>query len=289
MSAGRQGAPIWERSVAGLGVCLEVQREVLHRKTAFQEMEIADTPTFGRVLSLDGRFMLSDRDEAFYHEMLVHPALLAHPHPQHVVVVGGGDGGALREVLAHSLVTQAVLVEIDAEVVAAAKEHLKSVHRGSLEDPRVHVVIGPGEEYVAQAREMFDVIVVDSTDPIGPGKALFSWEFFQNCRRALRPGGFLALQVGSPFYFPGEFVETLQALKAHFPVVLPYLGFVPLYPGGLWAYALAGQDDARSVPDVSRRFQGRGLKTRYYRPELQSAAFVLPQFVAELAEKAGVS
>ncbi len=288
MSEDKRALEVSETFAPGVRLCVEVRAWLARKTTAFQELELVDTPGLGRVLLLDGRFMLSERDEFFYHEMLVHPALLAHPQPERVLIVGGGDGGALREVLSHPTVSHAVLVEIDPDVLAVAQEHLPRIHRGAFTDPRAQVVVAPGEEYVAQKEAYFDVILVDSTDPIGPAAALFSPEFFQSCRRALRPGGLLALQAGSPFYYPDELVGVLCTLRPHFPVVFPYVGVVPLYPGGLWAYVLAGEGEFRHIPDLKRRFQERGLKTRYYHPGLHAAAFVLPQFVAELAEQAGI-
>jgi spermidine synthase len=259
-----------------------VRHWLAERRTAHQELWLAETQEHGRVLALDGKLMLSERDEPCYHEMLVHPAMLCHEAPQSVLVVGGGDGGALREVLCHPTVTQAVLVEIDQGVVDAAREFLPGVHRGAFDDPRVQVVISPGETYLPRHPAEFDVIVVDSTDPIGPGQALFSEPFFAACREALRPEGLLALQAGTPFYWPEELGRVLGLLQL-FPHVGVYLGFVPLYPSGMWAYVLAGRHDFwAEEPKVSARFAARGLRTHYYTPAVHRAAFVLPKFVEEL-------
>ncbi len=282
MTGGRRPGEDWlcEEQEPGVWLCLGVRRWLVRRRTPHQALDLAETEGHGRVLALDGKFMLSERDEFFYHEMLVHPALFGHPAPQEVLIVGGGDGGALREVLRHP-VQRVVLVELDKDVVEAAKEWLPSVHQGSFHDPRVEVTIAPGEEFLPQHRGEFDVILVDSTDPIGPGAALFQKNFFRVCRAALRPGGLLALQAGSPWLHPEELRQVVHALWNLFPQVLPYLGFMPLYPTGMWAYVVAGEE----VPifeNISRRFGERNLSTRYFSPAVFQAATVLPPFVAQL-------
>jgi len=285
MSAGgrRSGDWLCERQTEGVSFCLRVRRWLVRRRTSLQELELAETEELGRVLALDGKIMLSELDEPFYHEMLVHPAMLAHELPRRVLVVGGGDGGTLREVLRHPTVEEATLVEIDREVIEASREHLSSVHQGAFDDPRARVVITPGEEYVARHEASFDVILVDSTDPIGPGEALFTESFFAACRGALREGGLLALQAGTPFYWPQELAQVVERLKLWFPYVGVYLGFVPTYPSGMWAYVLAGLSDFREAePELETRFAARGLVTRYYSPALHRAAFVLPRFVEEI-------
>lgn len=282
MTGGRRPGEDWlcEEQAPGVEFCLSVRRWLVRRRTPYQRLDLAETETHGRVLALDGKFMLSERDEFFYHEMLVHPALLAHPFPRHVLIVGGGDGGALREVLRHP-VERVTLVEIDPEVVEVAKEWLPSVHQGAFFDPRARVETLPGEQFLPHHPGEFDVVLLDSTDPIGPGAALFQASFFQDCRRALRPGGVLALQAGSPWFHPEELRGVVHALKTLFPAVLPYLGFVPLYPSGMWAYVLA-MEKLPEPEELAQRFAERRLSTRYFCPEVFQAATVLPPFVAEL-------
>lgn len=276
---------ISELQTPGTILGLKVARWLVRRRTRYQQLELAQTEEYGLALSLDGCFMLTERDEFFYHEMLVHPALLSLPEPRQVLVVGGGDGGALREVLQHPSVEKALLVEIDEEVVKVAREYLPSVHRGSFDDARAEVIIAPGEEFVRGRRAEFDAIIVDSTDPIGPGRQLFEAEFFASCKEALKEGGILALQAGTPFHYPDELSSTVAKLRGLFPLVKPYLGFMPTYPSGMWAYILAGWDGLE--PDkgtVERRYRERNLKTRYYTPDVHFAAFVLPRFVEELVK-----
>jgi len=283
MTGGRKPGEDWlcEEQAPGIWFCLGVKRWLVRRRTPYQDLDLAETESHGRVLALDGRFMLSERDEFFYHEMLVHPALLSHSSPEKILIVGGGDGGALRETLRHP-VQKVVLVEIDREVVEVAKEWLPSVHRGAFEDPRVEVVVSPGEEFLPQHRGEFDVILVDSTDPVGPGAALFEPGFFRDCREALKEGGILALQSGSPFLRPEEIQTVVGVLRSLFPTVVPYLGFMPLYPSGMWSYVLASLDRLPEEDALWERYQARGLRTRYLTPEVFRAACVLPPFVKEL-------
>ncbi len=272
-----------EDQAPGVRFSLEVEERLFRHRTVHQEIEIVQTSALGRALALDGRFMLSERDETFYHEMLVHPALLAHEEPERVLIVGGGDGGALREALRHPTVREAALVEIDAAVIAASREHLATVHAGAFDDPRVRIAISPGEAFLPDCSRAFDVVVVDSTDPVGPGQALFEREFLAACREALRPGGAIALQAGTPFYRPDVLTNLVADLRGLFSHVAPYVGFVPSYPSGMWAYVLAGDRDLEVEETVLReRFRARKLVTRYYTPRLHRAAFVLPRFVEEL-------
>ncbi|MDD5763779.1 MAG: polyamine aminopropyltransferase [Candidatus Bipolaricaulis anaerobius] len=276
-----------EEQAPGVRFSLAVVEPILHLRTPHQELDLARTHALGQVLTLDGRIMVTERDEAFYHEMLVHPALLVHDRPERVLVVGGGDGGALRAVLSHPPVREVTLVEIDADVVACCRAHLAAVHGGAFDDPRVRIVISPAEDHVPSYRGSFDVVLVDSPDPIGPGRALFAPRFLAACRAALRPGGVVALQAGTPFYQPQVLQGAVGDLRGLFPQVAPYVGFVPSYPSGMWAYVLASERDlGASEGDLEERFHARGLRTRYYTPRVHRAAFVLPRFVEELVRGA---
>lgn len=283
MTGGRRPGEDWlcEEQAPGVWFCLGVKRWLVRRRTPYQVLDLAETESHGRVLALDGRFMLSERDEFFYHEMLVHPALLSHPSPRTVLIVGGGDGGALREALRHP-VEGVTLVEIDPAVIEIAAEWLPSVHQGTFSDPRTEVVISAGEKFLPHHREEFDVIIVDSTDPIGPGAALFTPEFFAACKAALRGEGFLSLQTGSPVLRPEELRSVVGLLRPLFPTVLPYLGFMPLYPSGMWSYVLAAFGEVPKEEVLWQRFRERGLNTRYFRPDVFWAATVLPAFVEKL-------
>ena len=269
-----------ERHSPSLGITLKV-REVLHRETTpYQDLAVLDTYQYGRLLALDGVIQTTERDEFVYHEMIAHVPLFSHPDPREVLVVGGGDGGVVREVLKHPGVQRAVLVEIDRAVVEASRAFLPSISSG-LDDPRVELVVADGIEYVRGTTAAFDVVIVDSTDPVGPAVGLFSGEFYGSVRRALREGGIMVAQTDSPFTAPGRIREVLAAVRGHFPVARTYLASVPTYPAGLWAFT-AGS--TRVDPAVPSRMPPAGFQSRYYTSELHRAAFVLPRFVAELSE-----
>ncbi|GBC97864.1 Polyamine aminopropyltransferase [bacterium HR17] len=273
-----------EEQTEGVHLRLRVRQWLLRRRTAYQDLVIAETTELGRLLALDGKVMLTEADEAFYHEMLVHPALISLDEPRTVAVIGGGDGGTVREVLRHPSVREVFWVEIDAEVMAACRQWLPSVHRGVFDDPRVRIVVAPGEEWLPRFSATFDAIIVDGTDPIGPALPLFEPPFFRTCQRSLTSHGILALQCGTPFYFRDEVRRVWDNLRQVFAEVRLYLGFVPTYPSGLWTYAMAGARlPALDATELSRRCQERQLSgCRYYAPHIHLASFALPPFVQEL-------
>lgn len=273
-----------EEQTDGVHLRLKVRQWLVRQQTAYQELVIAETTELGKLLALDGKVMLTEADEAFYHEMLVHPTLMNLDRPETIAVIGGGDGGTVREVLRHPSVRQVFWVEIDEAVLKACRQWLPSVHQGVFDDPRVQVTVAPGEEWLSQFHAAFDAIIVDGTDPVGPALPLFEPPFFRTCRQALKPQGILVLQCGTPFYFRDEVQKVWRNLKEVFEVVRLYLGFVPTYPSGLWSYAMA----SRNLPmldeaTLQSRYRERGLMAcRYYCPEVHLASFVLPPFVKAL-------
>lgn len=262
-------------------------RLVHTQRSEFQLVEVFDHPHFGRMLVLDGLIQTSERDEFCYHEMLVHPAMLSVPSPERSLVIGGGDGGTLRRMLEHP--GRAEMCEIDRTVTDVSVEHLPSVSAGAITDTRATVVFDDGAAYVASHEATFDVIAVDSTDPIGPAVVLFSEAFYADCRRALRPGGVVVAQSGSPMYQGAELQAAYRNMREVFEHVEVYLGFVPTYPGVLWSF-LAGTDgpppSACAVEVLEARMRDRKLETRFYTPEVHAAAFALPAFVRDLLEEA---
>lgn len=260
-------------------------------RSEFQKIEVYENPHFGRMLVLDGLVQTSENDEFCYHEMLVHPALAARDPIERVLVIGGGDGGTVRHVLMHGA-REVVMCEIDEEVVRVCRELMPSVSDGALDDPRVRLVFGDGAAFVGEHGSSFDAIVVDGSDAIGPAAVLFSEEFYGSCRRALRPGGVLVSQTGSPMFQVEEFELALRNLEGTFDLVEPYMGFVPTYPGGIWSY-MAATDGASvsAVPAevVASRLRDRGIETRYYTPQIHAGAFALPAFVEKLRETAAAA
>ncbi len=255
------------------GIFFRARRRLLSERTPFQRMEVYETDSFGRVLLLDGLVQTTEKDEHFYHEMLVHPAMTAHPRPKDVLIIGGGDGGALREVLRHP-VRRAVLVEIDARVIEVCRRRFP-VLAGSFDDPRAEIVIDDGNAYIRQTDLRFDVIVVDSSDPVGPSAVLHQRRFFVTLKRCLQPEGVIAAQAGAPLFHIDHLKKKRRFLKKLFRWAGYYLGPVPTYPGGLWCYVFLSNriDPLRS----GRRRSPKGLK--YYNAAVHSAAFVLPEFL----------
>jgi spermidine synthase len=259
---------------------------ILHReKSEHQDLIVFETPVYGRVLALDGVIQVTQKDEYVYHEMMSHVPLLAHGRAREVLIVGGGDGGILREVLRHKSVSRATLVEIDASVVEMCRKWMPSVGGTAFDDKRADIVIADGAKFVAQTARRFDAIIVDSTDPIGPGEVLFTQAFYKACKRCLNPGGILVNQNGVPFLQPGEVPMTARRRRKSFKVASFYMAAVPSYYGGLMALGWATDDTkAANVPlaTLKKRFAAARLKTRYYTPEIHRASFALPAFVADL-------
>lgn len=264
-----------EKQTPALGITCLVRETVCRQKTRYQDLAIIDTVEFGRMLVLDGMVMTTEKDEFVYHEMLVHVVMQAHPAPRHVLVVGGGDGGAIREVLKYESVETATLVEIDGEVVEACRKYLPQISCG-LQDPRVTVLIEDGLEHVKRSAGKYDVILVDSTEPVGPARGLFTVEFFRDVYRALKKDGIMAAQTESPFVNRELIKEVFAGLGGVFPLARLYLASVPTYPSGLWSFIAASKcydpKNCRQKP----------VETKYYNFAVHGAAFCLPGFVREL-------
>lgn len=254
-------------------------KETLHRaKTPFQELAVIDTEAFGRMLVLDGMVQTSIGDEFVYHEMIAHVPLFTHPHPQRVLVIGGGDGGAIREIIKHPQVKKAVLVEIDGQVIESAKKYLPEI-AGALSNPKVEVRIEDGINFLKECYAEFDIILVDSTEPVGPAIGLFSQEFYSSVHQALRPDGILVGQTESPFFNQDILLRAHTGMKAVFAKTATYLASIPTYPSGLWSFTLASK---KYDPQRDQRQPDSLFHCRYYTPELHRSCFHLPQFVLDL-------
>ena len=251
-------------------------RETLFAKQSdFQLVEILDTDGFGRVLALDKIFMTSERDEYLYHEMIVHPPLTTAPSIRRVLVIGGGDGGTVREVLSFPEVEEVVMVEIDGVVVEACKEFLGSIGT-AWDDPRLKLIIGDGLEFVAREDVApFDVILLDHSDPVGPAKGLFNEGFYRNCKRRLSPSGVFCLQSESPVLQRETFLEIETTLARIFKQVHPYFGAVPLYASGAWSWTLA-TDSVDPFEIQEARVVLQEKRCRYYNRDIHRAAFAVP-------------
>lgn len=270
------------------GVFTSYEGRLVHRsRSAYQTIEVYENESFGRMLMLDGLAQTSQRDELFYHEMLVHVPLLIHPEPKRVLIVGGGDGGALRRVLEHPSVVQAVMVEIDERVTDVSREWLPGISAGSFDDPRSDVRYGDGAAFVRETEDTFDVVIVDSSDPIGPGVVLFTTEFYGAVKQRLTPGGLLCAQSGSPLFQRDELHRQHAEAASTFADVRLYLGVVPIYPGTLWSYLVAGDRVVVDGAEAGNRARARSLSCRYWTPEVHAAAFALPRLVRGALERDG--
>jgi spermidine synthase len=261
---------------------IEIER-VLHReRTAYQDLMIFESVDFGRVLVLDGIVQVTERDEFIYHEMLSHVPLVAHGQARDVLIIGGGDGGTLEEVLKHDGVATVTMVELDPAVVAGCRAHMPSVGQGGFDDPRARILFADGVRFVAETAQRFDVIIVDSTDQIGPGEVLFSEAFYADCRARLRPGGVLASQSGNPFGELDLLAGKRDRLAAVFADVGIYTAAVPTYPGGLFAFGFACDDPAKRCL-TSEQLGVRTVppRLRQYTPAVHAAAFVHPPWLAK--------
>jgi spermidine synthase len=274
----------FETERSGYAQGLRVRERLTTVRTPFQGLEVIDTDAFGRVLILDEALQTSEFDEFMYHEMLVHVALMTHPDPRRVLIIGGGDGGTLRRVLEYPN-TAPVQVEIDAAVIESCKAHIPSVSAGAYDNPRAQVVVGDGIRYMKENQGVFDVVIVDSTDPIGPAVQLFEAPFYADVARSLADDGLLVAQSSSPIFMGDELRQQTANLRRIFPIVRTYLGLVTGYPGGLWSYTIGSKTyDPTTVPveTIAKRLAANSASTRYYTPAVHHAAFVLPAFIAEL-------
>lgn len=266
---------------------LKVETLLYDSETDHQRLRVFENNRFGRVLTLDGVVQTTEGDNFIYHEMLTHVPILSHGQARRVLIIGGGDGGMAREVLRHASIEHVTMVEIDAGVVEFSKQYLPGLSQSAFDDPRLALVIEDGAAYMREAQERFDIIIIDSTDPVGPGEVLFTDSFYGHARQRLAEGGILVTQNGVPFLQPDELTNTLRAFKALFRDWGCYLASVPSYAGGPMAFGWATDGEARRTPvDVlRRRYEAAGLRCDYYTPEVHRAAFALPGYVRKLLPK----
>jgi spermidine synthase len=268
---------------------IRAQRVLHESRTEHQHLIIFDNQTFGRTMMLDGVVQLCERDEFIYHEMMAHVPLFALDSPRSALIVGGGDGGVLREVLKHRAIERATLCEIDRSVIDLCSEHFPQISNGAFDDDRSQIVISDGTKFVAETTDRFDVILVDSTDPIGPGKALFTREFYADCARCLKPGGVLVTQNGLPFVQGPELEQSLGHFKSLFKDAWAYLITTPSYVGGPMALGWASDDAALrqiELGELATRFGRSDIHMRCYSPDVHASAFALPGYVRQLVEGA---
>lgn len=263
---------------------LKVEKVLHWERSAFQELLVFETQDFGRVLVLDDVLQTTERDEFVYHEMISHVPLLAHGAAGRVLIIGGGDGGTLEEVLKHPSVERAVVVELDPRVVEVSRSWLPDIGRNAFDDARSEIVFADGVRYVRDTERRFDVIIVDSTDPIGPGEVLFGQSFYADCHRCLRPGGVLVNQTGNTFGEEHILRDTQQRLRRCFASVDFYTAAPPTYFGGPFTFGFASDDPNKRCLSVAA-LEARPCppKLRQYSPAMHVAAFVHPPWLEEVA------
>ena len=267
------------------GQSFSVDKIYFESKTDHQHLMIFHNAMFGRVMVLDGIVQTTEKDEFIYHEMLTHVPLIAHGQAKRVLIIGGGDGGILREVCKHSSVEHVTQVEIDQAVIDMAKEYLPAHSNGAFDDSRANIVIDDGIKFVTETNEKFDVIISDSTDPIGPGEVLFTSPFYDGCKRCLNDGGILATQNGVAFMQPDEVTTTAKRLAPVFKDCSFFSAAVPTYVGGIMTFAWGSDNSEYRSIDVNtlrQRFVAANIKTNYYNPEVHQASFALPQYIVNV-------
>ncbi len=274
-----------EMHTPGVKFSIQIDKQLYSGQSDFQRIDVFESAEFGRFLTLDGYMMLTEKDEFIYHEMMVHVPMAVHPSVKDVLVIGAGDGGVIRELVSYDSVERIDLAEIDEQVVEVSKKYLPFT-ASKLDDPRVKIHYQDGLKYVRHYENKYDLIIVDSTDPFGPGEGLFTREFYGNCFKALREEGIMVNQHESPFYD----VDAIAMQRAHkrivesFHISRVYQAHIPTYPSGHWLFGFASKC-YHPVRDLRvREWKKLGLETRYYNPNLHRGAFALPNYVQQLLE-----
>ena len=258
-------------------LCRKITKDARGKK--LQELLILDTPRFGKMLTLDGAVQLTEADEKYYHEPLVHCALFSHQNPKNILIIGGGDGGIIREVVRHKI--QSVdLVDIDKEVITLTKKYLPDFSQNAWQDPRLNIHIEDGAVFVKKTKKKYDVIILDTPDPIGPAKSLFQTSFYLDCKKVLSSGGIIIRQTGSSLLQPEEMPSNFRQMEELFPEVKVFLTAVPTYVGGYFTFVAASPKKGifkKALPQLGRKFRKLKLKTEWYTPEMHKASMILPR------------
>jgi len=274
---------IWftEYWTENVGLTLKV-KEVKKIKSKYQEIAILDTLEFGKMLVLDGLVQTTERDEFIYHEIISHPAMLIHKNPQRVLVIGGGDGGTIREVLKYSFLEEAHLCEIDEQVIFVAERYFPTISSG-FKDPRVKIFIQDGNEFLEEKKNYYDIIIMDNSDPVGASEVLFKAEFYQKVKEALREDGIMVAQTESPILQKDYFKNAVKEISKVFKNVGVYLAFIPTYPSGMWSFTIAS--DTADIHNKSNIDRFKGIDTKYFNLDIFNSLYTLPNFVKEMIEE----
>ena len=273
-----------EITPGGYGIAIKRGETLFSDNSEFQKVEIFETDsTLGRVLTLDDLMMTTEGDEWHYHEMIAHIPMMQHPCPKSVLVIGGGDGGTIREVLKHNTVEKVVLCEIDGMVIDACKKYLPTI-ACELDNPKCEILVQDAIEYVKDKENMFDIVLIDSTDPMGPGEGLFTDEFYTNVKRSLKKGGIMVAQSESPFAQAESVQKMYVQLKKVFPICATYTSNIPTYPGGYWAWAFCSEDVKPLSYYADDRERSIVETCKIYNRDYHNARFALPNYLKKLVE-----
>lgn len=273
-----------EHHTPNVKLSIRVDRQLYAGQSEFQRIDVFESPEFGRFLTLDGYMMLTEKDEFIYHEMIVHVPMAVHPNIKKVLVIGAGDGGVIRELTRYNHIEHIDMVEIDPDVVKVCRAYLPKTAGPWLDDPRVHIHYEDGLKFVRTCEDAYDLIIVDSTDPFGPGEGLFTREFYGNCYKALHEDGIMVNQHESPFYDE----DAIACQRAHkrivesFPISRVYQAHIPTYPSGHWLFGFASKKYHPLKNLDEARWNGYGLSCKYYTTTLHKGAFYIPAYVEEL-------
>ncbi|MFH1777486.1 MAG: polyamine aminopropyltransferase [Candidatus Omnitrophota bacterium] len=262
---------------------LAIKDTIFTERSKFQRINIYDTYRFGKALVLDGIIQTTEKDEFIYHEMMSHLPLFSHPAPKNILIIGGGDGGILREVLKHP-VKKACLVELDPTVISVCKKYLSSICKNAFRDQRSVIIIDDGAEFIKKTQEKFDVVIIDSPDPIGPAKVLFSKTFYKNLKKIITAKGIIVRQSGSSTTQISELILAVRKIKRLFKYVNPYTTSIPTYIGGMFTIVYASPSisvDKLNFHRITTRYAQLKLNARYYNPEIHKASFALPNYIKE--------
>lgn len=270
---------VTEYQTPNLGFSCKSTETLRAEQTPFQQLAVVDTVQFGRMMLLDGMVMLTEKDEFVYHEMITNIALHSHPNPEKVLIIGGGDGGTLREVVRHPDVKEGILVEIDGRVIQASRDFFPAL-AVAFDDPKAKLIVEDGIKYVKEHKNEFDIIIIDSTEPVGPAVELFSAQFYKNCSEALKEDGMLVVQSESPFINEGVIKTSFEGISGAFQLTKLYLASIPTYPSGLWSFTVGSKkhDPEEIIKESKREF-------KYYSAEVHQAAFKLPAFVKNIVKQ----
>lgn len=279
-----QSSNFLEKLYPSYGQQFKVDEVLFEVKTEHQHLIVFENAMFGRVMALDGIIQTTQNDEFIYHEMMTHVPVLAHGKTKSVLIIGGGDGGILRETVKHSNIEKIVQVEIDAAVIDTCKKYLPGHSDGAFDDPRVQIVIDDGVEYVNNTDQTFDIVISDSTDPIGPGEVLYTSRYYQGCKRCLNPGGIMVAQNGVAFMQMDETITTFKRFQPTFKAPWFYTAAVPTYIGGVMSFAFGSdQLEQRQIPldELTHRYKTANINTRYYTSAIHQASFALPKYIED--------